>query len=117
MDEGTMKSADKIGELDIYVWEGEVNLLNRIALGLSGTDINIVRADEITTPSIANAAHLSVAMISTNVVGKYELALREHRIAAAMPVIWVGALPHARKVASFSGETIAKSGTWLTGAA
>jgi hypothetical protein len=43
MDEGTMKSADKIGELDIYVWEGEVNLLNRIALGLSGTDINIVR--------------------------------------------------------------------------
>jgi DNA-binding NtrC family response regulator len=90
-----MTRADKTGTLTVYVWEGKDPLADRVARALSSAEINIVKTDGVAISPIACPSRTSLAVISTSVIQGASGALSECQRAAAIPIIWIGAVPQA----------------------
>ncbi|HTI18906.1 MAG TPA: sigma-54 dependent transcriptional regulator [Trinickia sp.] len=91
-----MTRVDHVGSLTVYVWEGEIQLVDRVVRSLTGSaDVKVVRTDDIAALPIMNRLRTSLAVIDTSVFDGSMAALCECQRAAATPVIWVGTTPQA----------------------
>lgn len=97
-----MKRVEKAGELDIYVLEGGVALVERVRHCLNRVDVNVIPIDDMAISPAATASRVSIALISTRVVGRSAAMLSECQRASAMPIIFVGEVPQSCEHASYS---------------
>lgn len=85
-----MKSVEKIGALDIYVLQGDTDLVSRVSRCFDRVDVNVVPIDDLTIAPAATAARAAVAVIAMSAVGGSAAAFAQCQRASVMPVIWVG---------------------------
>ncbi|MDE1184648.1 sigma-54 dependent transcriptional regulator [Paraburkholderia sp.] len=88
-----MRTPLKIDELDIYVWEGKADIVDRVARCMASFDVEVIRADDIAISPERSAQRPSLAIISVSVIDSGALILRDWQAAHGMPVVWVGAAP------------------------
>jgi DNA-binding NtrC family response regulator len=101
-----MRTAHTFEELDIYVWEGKADIVERVVRCMSTFDVDVIRADDMTNAPERNASRSSLAVISVSVIdsGGGSGRLRDWQAHTGMPVIWVGALPRERDPATYPPE-------------
>jgi DNA-binding NtrC family response regulator len=99
-----MRTGHTIEELDIYVWEGKADIVERVVRCMSSFDVDIIRADDMTNAPERNPSRASLAVISVSVIGGSGARLRDWQAHTGMPVIWVGALPRERDPAMYPPE-------------
>lgn len=101
-----MRTAHTIEELDIYVWEGKADIVERVVRCMSSFDVDVIRADDMTNAPERNVARASLAVISVSVIDSSGGGgrLRDWQAHTGMPVIWVGALPRERDPATYPPE-------------
>ncbi|PMS18315.1 sigma-54-dependent Fis family transcriptional regulator [Trinickia dabaoshanensis] len=99
-----MKTGHTIEELDIYVWEGKADIVERVVRCMSSFDVDVIRADDMTNAPERSVSRASLAVISVSVIGASGAKLRDWQAHTGMPVIWVGALPRERDPATYPPE-------------
>ncbi|MGG1943909.1 sigma-54 dependent transcriptional regulator [Trinickia sp. NRRL B-1857] len=99
-----MRTGHTIEELDIYVWEGKADIVERVVRCMSSFDVDVIRADDMTNAPERNPSRASLAVISVSVIGGSGAKLRDWQAHTGMPVIWVGALPRERDPAMYPPE-------------
>ena len=87
-----MSSPPNFDELDLFVWEGKADILDRIARCMASFDVEVIRADGMPPPQQERGTALrpSVAIISVTVIDGGGLA-HATELLQGMPVIWVAA--------------------------
>ena len=96
-----MRTAHTIEELDIYVWEGKADIVERVVRCMSSFDVEVIRADDMTNVPERSASRASLAVISVSVIDGSSGRLRDWQAHTGMPVVWVGALPRERDPATY----------------
>ncbi|MGN6317921.1 sigma 54-interacting transcriptional regulator [Trinickia sp.] len=99
-----MRTAHTIEELDIYVWEGKADIVERVVRCMSSFDVDVIRADDMTNAPERSASRASIAVISVSIIDGGGAKLRDWQAHTGMPVIWVGALPRERDPAMYPAE-------------
>ena len=98
-----MSPAPQFDELDIYVWEGKADILERIARCMASFDVQVIRADGVPMESDRPASRASLAVISVSVIDGGGIALSTEQL-QGMPVIWVAAAARERDSRSYPPE-------------
>ncbi|SEI40162.1 sigma 54-interacting transcriptional regulator [Paraburkholderia diazotrophica] len=99
-----MKTTTRIEELDLYVWEGKADIVDRVARCMASFDVEVIRADAIALSPERTSMRPSLAIISVSVIDTAGFAVRDLQATHAMPVIWVGAAPRDHDPAMFPAE-------------
>ncbi|WP_322094240.1 sigma-54 dependent transcriptional regulator [Paraburkholderia bannensis] len=99
-----MRTTNAIEELDLYVWEGKADIVERVARCMASLDVEVIRADDTAISPQRIAARASIAVVSVSVIDTGALALRDWQATHGMPVIWVGAAPRDNDPASYPAE-------------
>jgi DNA-binding NtrC family response regulator len=97
-----MKWGEKAGVLDLYVLEDGVDLVERVRHSFNRVDVNVIPIHDMAISPAATASRVSVALISTRIVGGSAAMLEECQRASAMPVIFVGEAPQLCEHAPYS---------------
>jgi len=84
-----MKRVEKAGELDIYVLDGGVALVERVKRCLDRVGVNVIPIDDMANSPASTGSRASVALVGAHVVGGSAAMLDECQRASAMPVIFV----------------------------
>ena len=96
----------KIEELDLFVWEGTADILERVMRCMGSLDVEVIRADDMTMPPERDASRATLAIISVSVIDKGSRMLHAWQAKSGMPVIWVGAVPRERVFSPRTALTI-----------
>ncbi|WP_322009455.1 sigma-54 dependent transcriptional regulator [Paraburkholderia sp. J12] len=99
-----MRTTTPIEELDLYVWEGKADIVERVARCMASLDVDVIRADDVTLSAQRLAARASIAVVSVSVIDTGALVLRDWQATHGMPVIWVGAAPRDNDPAMYPSE-------------
>jgi DNA-binding NtrC family response regulator len=99
-----MRTTTPIEELDLYVWEGKADIVERIARCMASLDVDVLRADDTAVSAQRIAARASIAVVSVSAIDTGALVLREWQATYGMPVIWVGAAPRDNDPAMYPAE-------------
>lgn len=99
-----MRAANTIEELDIYVWEGKADIVERVIRCMASFDVEVVRADGMAMAPARGEARASLAIVSVSVIDGGSRVLHDWQATSGMPVIWVGAVPRERDPAMFAHE-------------
>ncbi|GAB6848599.1 sigma 54-interacting transcriptional regulator [Paraburkholderia kururiensis] len=99
-----MRTPTKIEELDVYVWEGKADIVDRVARCMASFDVEVIRADDIAISPERSALRPSLAIISVSVIDSGALVLRDWQAAHGMPVVWVGQAPRDHDPAMYPAE-------------
>jgi DNA-binding NtrC family response regulator len=98
-----MRSQFHFDELDLYVWEGKADILDRIARCMASFDVEVIRADGIPLAQDREPSRVAVAVISVSVIDGGGLALASEAV-QGMPVIWVAAATRERDTRNYPPE-------------
>ncbi|SFP04656.1 sigma54 specific transcriptional regulator, Fis family [Variovorax sp. PDC80] len=100
-----MSSPQNFDELDLFVWEGKADILDRIARCMASFDVEVIRADGMPPPSQDRTAAMrpSVAIISVTVIDGGGLP-QATELLQGMPVIWVAAASRERDSRTYPPE-------------
>jgi len=92
-------------ELDLYVWEGKADILDRVARCMSSFDVEVIRADGqfMSLPERATPTRPSVAVMSVTVIDGGGLP-HATELLQGMPVIWVAAASRERDSRTYPPE-------------
>jgi DNA-binding NtrC family response regulator len=96
-----MKQNFKIDGLDIHVWEGKADIVERVVRAMSGHEVDVLRADGTSINAPRDTERPALAIISVSVIDTGAFALRDWEARHSMPVIWVGAAPRERDPSMF----------------
>lgn len=96
-----MRQNIKIDGLDIHVWEGKADIVDRVVRALTGQDVDVLRADGTSISAPRDSDRPALAIISVSVIDGGAFVLRDWEARHSMPVIWVGAAPRERDPAMF----------------
>ena len=96
-----MRTAHTFEDLDIYVWEGKADIVERVVRCMSSFDVEVIRADDMTNTPERSASRAALAVISVSVIDGGSGRLRDWQAHTGMPVIWVGALPRERDPSTY----------------
>ena len=99
-----MRAANTIEELDIYVWEGKADVVERVVRCMASFDVEVIRADGVAMTPTRGDARASLAIVSVSVIDGDARVLNDWQATNGMPVIWVGAVPRERDPAMFPHE-------------
>ncbi|MDR3096372.1 MAG: sigma-54 dependent transcriptional regulator [Paraburkholderia sp.] len=99
-----MRTTTPIEELDLYVWEGKADIVERVARCMASLDVDVIRADDTAVSPQRIAARASIAIVSVSVIDTGALVLRDWQATHGMPVIWVGAAPRDNDPAMYPAE-------------
>jgi len=99
-----MRTPAKIDEVDLYVWEGKADIIDRVARCMASFDVEVIRADGTALSPERLAARPSLAIISVSAIDSGALMPRDWQAAHGVPVIWVGAAPRDRDPANYPPE-------------
>ncbi|HTJ93904.1 MAG TPA: sigma-54 dependent transcriptional regulator [Pararobbsia sp.] len=97
-------SIPKIDELDIYVWEGKTDIVERVARCMASFEVEVIRADGIPISAERVASRPSLALMSVSVIDSGSLSARDWETAHGMPVVWVGAAARTTDPSMFPAE-------------
>jgi DNA-binding NtrC family response regulator len=81
----------KIDELDIYVWEGKADIVERVARCMASFEVEVIRADDIAVSAERIQSRPSIALMSVTVIDGGTVSARAWESTHGMPVVWVGA--------------------------
>jgi DNA-binding NtrC family response regulator len=100
-----MSAVPNFDELDLFVWEGKADILDRIARCMASFDVEVIRADGMPPPQQerGTAIRPSVAIISVTVIDGGGLA-HATELLQGMPVIWVAAASRDRDSRTYPPE-------------
>jgi DNA-binding NtrC family response regulator len=98
------RNIQKIEELDIYVWEGTADIVERVMRCMASLDVEVIRADNMTPPPERDVSRATLAIISVSVIDGGSRVLHDWQARSGMPVIWVGAAPRERDAATYPPE-------------
>ncbi|HVE07277.1 MAG TPA: sigma-54 dependent transcriptional regulator [Paraburkholderia sp.] len=99
-----MRTPAKIDEVDLYVWEGKADIIDRVARCMASFDVEVMRADGTALSPERLAARPSLAIISVSAIDSGALMPSDWQAAHGIPVIWVGAAPRDRDPANYPPE-------------
>ncbi|HKU00430.1 MAG TPA: sigma-54 dependent transcriptional regulator [Paraburkholderia sp.] len=99
-----MRTTTPIEELDLYVWEGKADIVERVARCMASLDVEVLRADDTAISPQRIAARASIAIVSVSVIDTGALVLRDWQATHGMPVIWVGAAPRDNDPTMYPAE-------------
>jgi len=99
-----MRTTTKIEELDLYVWEGKADIVDRVARCMASFDVEVIRADDVAISPERTSVRPSLAIISVSVIDTAAFVVRDLQATHAMPVIWVGAAPRDQDPAMYPAE-------------
>jgi len=85
-----MRPPPTFDELDLYVWEGKADILDRIARCMSSFDVEVIRADGMVMPQDRSPTRPALAVISVTLIDQGQLSMASE-VLHGMPVIWVAA--------------------------
>src|SRR5580692_3581051 len=97
-------SIPKIDELDIYIWEGKSDIVERVARCMASFEVEVIRADGMSISAEHIASRPSIALMSVSVIDSGALSARDWETAHGMPVIWVGAAARSTDPSTFPAE-------------
>ncbi|WP_322087740.1 sigma-54 dependent transcriptional regulator [Burkholderia sp. BCC1999] len=86
-----MRNTPAIEELDLYVWEGKADIVDRVARCMASFDVEVIRADNAEISPERAALRPSLAIISVTMIEGGAAFLRDWQANIGMPVVWVGA--------------------------
>lgn len=86
-----MRNTNAIEGLDLYVWEGKADIVDRVARCMSSFDVEVIRADNEELSAERTAMRPSLAIISVSMIESGAAFLRTWQAEIGMPVVWVGA--------------------------
>lgn len=72
-----MRTTTPIEELDLYVWEGKADIVERVARCMASLDVEVLRADDTAISPQRIAARASIAIVSVSVIDTGALVLRD----------------------------------------
>lgn len=98
-----MRTPFHFDELDLYVWEGKADVLDRIARCMASFDVEVIRADGIPQPQERLKGRMGVAIISVTVIDGGGLSMASE-VLQGMPVIWVAAANRDRDTRLYPAE-------------
>ncbi|WP_219219794.1 sigma 54-interacting transcriptional regulator [Variovorax boronicumulans] len=87
-------------ELDLYVWEGKADIVERIERCMASFDVGVVRADGIPMPQDRSTSRAALAVISVSVIDGGGMPVTTELL-QGMPVIWVAAASRERDARSY----------------
>ncbi|CAN5323854.1 sigma-54 dependent transcriptional regulator [soil metagenome] len=90
-------------ELDLYVWEGKADILERIQRCMSSFDVDVIRADGVPPEQDRTSARASLAVISVSVIESGASPVTTEQL-QGMPVIWVAASSRERDSRTYPPE-------------
>ncbi|BEU21843.1 sigma-54 dependent transcriptional regulator [Paraburkholderia terrae] len=99
-----MRATTKIEELDLYVWEGKADIVDRVARCMASFEVEVIRADDVAISVERTSVRPSLALISVSVIDTAGFAVRDLQATHGMPVIWVGAAPRDQDPAMYPAE-------------
>ncbi|CAG9255417.1 sigma 54-interacting transcriptional regulator [Paraburkholderia caribensis] len=99
-----MRATTKIEELDLYVWEGKADIVDRVARCMASFEVEVIRADDVAISVERTSVRPSLALISVSVIDSAGFAVRDLQATHGMPVIWVGAAPRDQDPAMYPAE-------------
>ncbi|WP_109478372.1 sigma-54 dependent transcriptional regulator [Paraburkholderia sp. C35] len=99
-----MRATTKIEELDLYVWEGKADIVDRVARCMASFEVEVIRADDVSISPERTSVRPSLAIISVSVIDTAGFAVRDLQATHAMPVVWVGAAPRDQDPAMYPAE-------------
>ncbi len=98
-----MKELLTLDDLEIYVWEGKVDIYDRVAQCMSTFDVEIVRADGHPIPEERLRHRMTVAVISVTAIESGLLTMASE-VLRGIPVVWVGAATRDRDTHTYPAE-------------
>lgn len=84
-----MRTTHAIEELDLYVWEGKADIVDRVARCMASFDVEVIRADNAMLSPERAALLPSIAIVSVTVIENGPALLGDWQANVDMPVIWV----------------------------
>ena len=99
-----MRATTKIEELDLYVWEGKADIVDRVARCMASFEVEVIRADDTAISAERTSVRPSLAIISVSVIDSAGFAVRDLQATHGMPVVWVGAAPRDQDPAMYPAE-------------
>lgn len=84
-----MRTTHAIEELDLYVWEGKADIVDRVARCMASFDVEVIRADNAMLSPERAALRPSIAIVSVTVIENGPALLGDWQANVDMPVIWV----------------------------
>lgn len=90
-----MKNKPPQENIDIYVWEGKSDIIERISRCLISSEIDVIRADEMDLALDQVTRPRSIAIISVTVIESAGFRPQDWQKSHGMPVIWVAEAPRA----------------------
>ncbi|MBN3766771.1 sigma-54 dependent transcriptional regulator [Burkholderia sp. Ac-20365] len=99
-----MRATTKIEELDLYVWEGKADIVDRVARCMASFEVEVIRADDTAISAERTSVRPSLAIISVSVIDTAGFIVRDLQATHGMPMIWVGAAPRDQDPAMYPAE-------------
>ncbi len=99
-----MRQNTKIDGLDIHVWEGKTDIVERVVRAMFGHEVDVLRADGTSINAPRDSGRPVLAILSVSVMDTGTFALREWEARDTMPVIWVGAALRERDPSMFPAD-------------
>ncbi|MDR5774084.1 MULTISPECIES: sigma-54 dependent transcriptional regulator [unclassified Caballeronia] len=99
-----MRQITKIDGLDIHVWEGKSDIVERVVRCMSSHEVDVLRADGTSISAPRDSSRPAIAIISVSVIDSGAFVLRDWEARHSMPVVWVGAVPRERDPSMFPAD-------------
>lgn len=90
-------------QLSLYVWEGKVDIYDRVVQCMSAFDVDVVHADGRPLPEDPFINQWAIAVISVTAIESGRLTLNPEML-KGVPVVWVGASAHDRDAQIYPPE-------------
>ena len=94
----------KVDELDIYVWEGKSDIVERVARCMASFEVEVIRADGTAISPERIQSRPSLALMSVTVIDSGTVSARAWEATHGMPVVWVGAAARTSDPALYPAE-------------
>ncbi|RYF83145.1 MAG: sigma-54-dependent Fis family transcriptional regulator [Comamonadaceae bacterium] len=98
-----MRPPNTFDELDLYVWEGKADIVDRVAHCMASFDVDVVRADGAGLPPDAGQSRAAVAIISVSAMSSSGFSMTTESM-LGVPVIWVASASRNRESANYPPE-------------
>lgn len=90
-------------QLRIYVWEGKVDIYDRVVQCMSSFDVDVIHADGRPLPEDPFINQWAIAVISVTAIESGRLTLNPEAL-KGVPVVWVGAAARDRDAQTYPPE-------------
>ncbi len=98
-----MRTTDDLQELDLYVWEGKADIMDRIVRCMASAEVEVIRADGLNMAETRNAARRAVSVLSVTVIDSSGMGKAMESL-QGMPVIWVASASRGGDARSYPPE-------------